>query len=76
MKLSDAIIRGKAGDWIDVQVRTNPANRQQWFVTLESRDYKSYILVDDDERPVTNADLDSIAQLIESMGVKQFTVYC
>lgn len=75
MKLSNAIAIGKEGKWIEVEVRKNPSDRCQWFVMLRDSDHKPFMLADDDDEPIVLSDLDSISKIIQSVGVKEFTVF-
>ena len=75
MKLSNAIAIGKEGKWIEAEVRKNPSDQCQWFVMLRGRDHKPFILADDEDTPITLNDLDSISDLIQSIGVKEFKVF-
>ena len=75
VKLDEAVLLGKQGEWVEVQVRGNPSDLQQWFVMLRSRDNKSYILADNDDEPIAMADLNALTQLIQCIGANEFTVF-
>lgn len=75
MKLSDAIAQANNKVWAEVEVRRNPSDKTQWFLILRNHDVKPFILVDDDESPIVDGDLNSIVELVEKIGVKEFTVF-
>jgi len=75
MKLHEAIRLGANGVWLDAQVRRNPGNRAQWFVMLRDKQSKPFMLVGDDDRPITAESLDKVAEYIQSIGLKEFSVY-
>lgn len=75
MKLSNAIAIGKEGKWIEAEVRKNPSDQSQWFVMLRNSDHKPFMLADDEDTPITLNELDSISDLIQSIGVKEFKVF-
>lgn len=75
MKLNDAIAMGKESVWIEAQVRANPGSLAQWFVTLRNTSNKYFILADDDDDPITMDDMNALAELIKSIGLKEFSVF-
>lgn len=75
MKLDDAIALGKDGLWQEAQVRVSPASRSQWFVMLRDVHNKSFILADNDDTPVAIDNLDALVAVIQSLDLKNFTVY-
>lgn len=75
MKLSEAIEKGQARHWLTAEVRKNPSAPKQWFVMLVDRDQLSHMLVDEDETPIVNSDLNYFSGLIKEIGVREFTVY-
>lgn len=75
MKLSDAIKIAHSVPWQEIQLRHNPSNKTEWFVMLISAEYKSYVLVDDNEKPWVNESLDAVALLVKELNGSEFTVY-
>jgi hypothetical protein len=75
MKLNEAITLGQARAWQEAQVRMNPGNRSQWFVMLLNSHNKSFILADDHDSPITIDDMNALAELIKSIGLKDYTVF-
>lgn len=75
MKLNDAIAMGKTGSWKEAQIRTNPGSLSHWFVTLHNDQNKSFILADNDDRPITMDDINELSRLIKSIGLKQLTLF-
>lgn len=75
MKLNKALKQGKIGRWKDAQVRISPEGQNQWFVMLQDTDHKSFILANDDDQTITSENIDTLAQLIRSIGLKEFTVF-
>ncbi|MFT5888643.1 MAG: hypothetical protein ACI9BO_001466 [Zhongshania sp.] len=53
----------------------NPGNRSQWFVMLLNSHNKSFILADDHDNPITIDDMNALAELIKSIGLKDYTVF-
>ncbi|QIB66886.1 hypothetical protein [Kineobactrum salinum] len=74
MKLNEAIEMGKTGCWRDAQVRLTPGSRSKWFVMLHDTRYKTYVLADDEDRPIADEDLNTLSRLIQTIGLKEFTV--
>lgn len=75
MKLSEALTLGKTGHWKEAQVRVSPGDANQWFIMLNDATYKSFFLVDEDDKPITSEDITPLAELIRSIGLKEFTVF-
>lgn len=75
MKLKEAVEKSAEGYWREAQIRVNPADRQQWFVTLCSNENKYFILADDDDKAITLNTIEEITRLINHVGLDQFTVY-
>ncbi|WP_409526398.1 hypothetical protein [Nitrincola sp. MINF-07-Sa-05] len=75
MKLNEAIELGKTGRWQDAQVRVSPDNSNQWFVMLRDSHYKYFVLSDNDDRPIATEEMNRLADLIRSIGLKEFTVF-
>ncbi len=74
MKLDEAIELGAQGVWNEAQARMDPSSPAQWFVMLRDVHYKSFILADNDDNPISSEDLNALAQLVRSIGLKDFTV--
>ncbi len=75
MKLDEAVDLGKKGEWQEAQVRVNPAEPTQWFVMLYDGRKKSFILADNDDTPIASDDLNELVRLIQSLALKDFTVF-
>jgi len=75
LKISNAIALGREGKRMDVEVRISPSDQCQWFVMVRDSDHKSFILTDDENTPIALNDLDSISDLIQSIGAKEFKVF-
>ena len=74
MKLNEAIELGKQSEWLEAHVRMNPADRKQWYVTLRDIHNKSFILADNDDKPIAMEDMHALARVIQSIGLVEFTV--
>ncbi len=74
MKLDNAIELGTQGVWKEARVMVSPSHPAQWFVMLRDIHYKSFILADNDDSPISMDDLNALAQLIRAVGLKDFTV--
>jgi hypothetical protein len=75
MKLNEATALGEQGHWQEAQVRISPSNRAQWFVMLNDSQHKSFVLADNDDRPIATENMTALAELIRSIGLKEFTVF-
>ncbi len=75
MKLDNAVALGKTGAWEEAQVRASPKNRTQWFVMLRDNRSKSFVLADNDDNPIATDDMNTLVQLIKSLGLNDFTVF-
>lgn len=42
---------------------------------LRDSDHNPFMLADDDDEPIVLSDLDSIRKIIQSVGVKKFSVF-
>lgn len=75
MKLDKALELGKKGLWQEAQVRKNPSNLNEWFVILRDTDHKPFMLVDNDDQPLTTEDMNALIEIIHSIDLKEFTVF-
>ncbi len=75
MKLDDAVALGAEDVWQEAQVRVSPGDRSEWFVMLRDRSNKSFILADNDDRPIATDNLNSLVQMMRWLGLKDFTVF-
>lgn len=75
MTLDEAVDAGEGGRWLDAQLRVSPSNCDEWFVLLRDRDYKSFVLLDNEQRPIAMSDLNSLARCVQSVGLREFTVF-
>lgn len=75
MKLDSAIAFGKRGAWTEAQIRLDPQSRCLWFVILRDEHNKSFILADNDDTPITSDDFNELANLIRSVGLKEFIAF-
>lgn len=73
MKLDDAIALGITDTWVEAQVRLSPGSRTHWFIMLRDANNKSFILADNDDSPISSDDVNELARLLKSMGLKEFT---
>jgi len=74
MKLDNAVEFGEAGAWTEAEVRLSPGSRTRWFVMLRDTHNKSYILADNEDNAITSADVNELARLIRTLGLKAFSV--
>lgn len=72
MKLDDAISHGENDSWVEAQVRLSPGSRTHWFIMLRDTNNKSFILADNDDNPISSDDVNELARLIKSTGLKEF----
>tara|TARA_R110002072_G_scaffold73536_4_gene175033 strand:- start:3181 stop:3411 length:231 start_codon:yes stop_codon:yes gene_type:complete len=74
MKLDDAVVLGRDGAWREATLRLSPGSRTHWFVMLHDNDNKTYILAGNDDKAIASDDLNALALLVQSLGLKDFTV--
>lgn len=75
MKLNSAIALGKEGVWKEAAVRMSPGSTTQWFIMLHDIHSKAFILADNDDAAIATDDVNALVQLIQSVGLKTFTVH-
>jgi hypothetical protein len=75
MKLDEAIALGAQGTWSEAQVRLSPGRRNHWFVLLRDSGNKSFILADNADKAISSSDLNELARLIQSLGLREFTTF-
>lgn len=75
MRLTKAIEAGKNKFWLQGHVRKNPSSTAQWFVMLTDKNQMQHMLVDDQENPIVSEDLNRIAEIMKSVGIKEFSVF-
>ncbi len=75
MKLDNAIALGKEGTWKNAALRLSPGSRTDWFVMLHDMENKAFILADNDDKAIASNDLNALATLLQSLGLKDFTVF-
>lgn len=75
MKLNNAVALGNEGAWKEAQVRMSPGSGTQWFVMLHDSHGKVFILADDDDNAIAVDDVNSLVRLVQSVGLKTFTVH-
>lgn len=75
MKLDEAIELGEKGLWQDAQIRVSPGGLDQWFVMLRDKHYKFFVLADNEDLSIITDNINELAKLIRSVGLKEFTVY-
>lgn len=75
MKLSEAIVKGRAKYWIGAHIRKNPGEPRNWFVMLLNRNAKQFMLVDENEAPIINDDFNELVTLLKQVGVSEFTTF-
>lgn len=74
MKLDNAVALGQEGAWQEATLRLSPERRTHWFVMLQDSENKAYILADNDDKAIASDDLNALAMLIQSLGLRGFTV--
>ncbi len=76
MKVSRAIELFKSGELneVEVELRRNPNNIEQWFVMLRHPDGKSLMLADENNRCVVDSELQTLLDLLKNIGFHQAMV--
>jgi hypothetical protein len=75
MRFSEAVNKGKTKYWLSATIRKNPSSPAQWFVMLVDSSQRSHMLVDDDENPIVDEDLNYFVELLKKIGVREFAVF-
>lgn len=75
MKLSNAIKKGEKKYWLSATIRKNPSSLTQWFVMLVDKKQRPHMLVDDNENPIVNQDLNHFIDVLKNIGINEFTVF-
>lgn len=75
MKLNNAMALGNEGAWKKAQVRMSPGSKTQWFVMLHDIHSKAFILADNDDNAIATDDVNTLVKLIQSVGLRTFTVH-
>lgn len=75
MKLSEAIEKNKTKNWLYAQIRRNPSDPNQWFVMLTDTQKRPFMLVDEADIPILSEDLNNFIDLMNKIGLREFTVF-
>ena len=46
----------------------NPSDSRQWFITLTLASGRSYMLADDNDTPIVDADLNRLIEILNTLG--------
>lgn len=75
MNIQQAFERFKSGNIDEIELRRNPGNIQQWFVMVRQSDGKSLILVDEDDSPVVDGDLEALFTVLKKIGFREVRIF-
>ena len=74
MKISDATERYTEGFFMEIAIRKNPSKSSGWFINLFDNQGMPYILVDENDTPVTETDIRDLVSLLKTMGLKDVRI--
>ena len=74
MKMSDATERYTEGFFKEIVIRKNPSKTLGWFINLFDNQGMPYILVDENDTPVTETDIRDLVSLLKTMGLKDVRI--
>jgi len=74
MKISIAKQQYSHGNLERAEVRPNPANPNEWFVMLYDSKMKTYVLVNEEEEPVVDLDINKLLALLKGFGFNEVSV--
>ncbi|MCP5161007.1 MAG: hypothetical protein H6999_09155 [Hahellaceae bacterium] len=75
MKMAEAQQLYQEGKLVRAELMRNPMNLNEWFVMLHKNSKKSFILVDENNETIVDADLKRLLAMLKSMGFKQTVVH-
>ncbi|MBF7729216.1 hypothetical protein [Pseudomonas sp. N040] len=76
MKREDLKSRYASGVLFDTHVMPNPSNPAEWIVLFKKDAGRSYFLVDADEAIESFAQLDTLIDVLKSIGIKSAEIHC
>jgi len=57
-----------------VQIYRNPSNLSQWFAMIKTNDTETHVLVDNNEQPITQMNIESLLSTLKQAGLKSAEV--
>lgn len=70
MKISDALKHFSQGHLKDIEIRRNPSNRYQWYVTLRKTNGKTFFLTNEDDQTLVEESLERLFNILKQIGFK------
>ena len=74
MKLSRARQESVAKNLSQAELMRNPSNKMEWFIMLRKQTGKSHILVNDDDSPIVDTEIEQLFSILKSLGFRQVIV--
>jgi len=53
----------------------NPSNQTEWFIMLRKQTGKSFMLVDDNDSPIVDSDMEQLFSILKTLGFMQVIVH-
>ena len=75
MNIQQAIELFRSGKLDEIEIRRNPADIRQWFVMARQFNGKLLILVDENDSPVVNNDLEELFTVLKKIGFREVRVF-
>ncbi len=74
MKLSQAKALYAEGKLVSAAIMRNPSNLTQWFIMVRDKTGKSYIIGNEDDTTVVNANIEALFSVLKSIGFKEVLI--
>lgn len=75
MNFLQAVELFESGKIDEIEVRRNPGDIRQWFVMVRQFDGKSLILVDGNDSPVVDDDLEALFTVLKKVGFREVRIF-
>jgi len=71
VNIQRAIEQYHSGKLDGIEIRRNPNDCRQWFLLIKCTDGKSFILIDENNNPVVDEDLERLFKLLKVIGFRE-----
>ncbi|MAY41857.1 MULTISPECIES: hypothetical protein [unclassified Neptuniibacter] len=75
MKIKKALKLKQSGKLLGAQIWKNPNDMQQWFIMINKKNGKSFMLVDEDENVIVDQNLNELIKTLSKIGLKQAEMF-
>lgn len=74
MKFKHFVEQVKIGNIEKIFIYKNPDDLNYWFPMIKTIDLNLHVLIDDQERPITDASIDGLLKTLKIAGAKKVEV--